>query len=130
VNTAPEHANDAKPEDEMRWRKPKPEPQPQLPAGPNYAGVYHRALIDLRHHGWCHQGGLDREGRICLLMAITSAASHVLPEDADIAAPAEHAARQLEPNGRKGSAYALIRYNDAPERTEADIHAFLDQLSA
>jgi hypothetical protein len=114
----------------MRWRKPPPDPPLELPAGPSYAGVYRRAAVRLRTHGWCHYGGMDRDGRICLLMAITGAARDALAEHDDLHGPAEHAARQLEPHGRTGSAYALIRYNDAPERTEADIHEFLNRLAA
>ena len=44
--------------------------------------------------------------------------------------PALHAARVLDPDVRPGSAFPLIAYNDAPERTEADVLDLLNRLAA
>lgn len=115
------------------WRKRRPMPEPkQLDPPPDYTDVYRDAARQIRNHGWCHHGGIDRNGRICLLIAITTAARDHLADDdtAAINGPALHAARTLAPQGRAGSAYSLIAYNEAPERTEHDILTFLDGLSA
>jgi hypothetical protein len=112
----------------MSFRRNR-EPHPVLPPGAPYADIYQHAAKLIRTRGWCHQGGLDREGRMCLLIAITSAARDCLPEDDDIRAPSLHAARRLAPQGRTGSAYSLIDFNDAPERTEAQVLQLLDELS-
>lgn len=111
-------------------RKPPAAPKPkQLTTGPKYAGVYRAAAQRIRDRGWCHYGGMNREGHICLLIAIVGAAKDLTPEGRS-SQPALHAARHLDPNVRSGSAFPLIAYNDAPERTEAEVLALLDQLAA
>lgn len=104
----------------MRHRPPSP---------PDYTHVYRRAAKLLVERGWCHQGGMTRTGAMCLLIAITTAADEACNDGQNPRAPVLHAARHVAPAGRNGSAYSLIAYNDAPERTEDQVLDLLDQLS-
>ena len=112
----------------MKRKRPAPKPK-QLAPGPKYAGVYRAAAKRIRERGWCHHGGMNRQGNICLLIAIVGAAKDLVPEGRS-SLPALHAARVLDPDVRQGSAFPLIAYNDAPERTEAEVLDLLARLAA
>ena len=93
-----------------------------------YANVYRHAASLIQDRGWCHKGGLDDDGRICLLIAVTMAAVDRVHDD-ELSGPAGAIARCVDPDARSGSVYAVIAYNEAPDRTETEVINLLQKLS-